>query len=381
MAVLRPDHAPITLTVDRGARRAARGRRRRRRAGAAVHREVAGWSPEEFVDRILVDLLHAAASWSARTSGSATGPPATWRAAATAGASTTSRPRASPSTAARRSGRRRTSAPAWPPATSPAPRRPSAGRSPCAASSSAATSAAASSASRPPTCPTRPATATPADGVYAGWLRRLDTGERYPAAISVGTNPTFDGHRDRRVESYVLDRDRPRALRRRGRGRVRRAAARHGRASTRRGARRADERRRATEPASCWLPEPAVSADPSAPQRRGRGSSSTACPTSSTTSAPTSQRGCRARGSCWCCRVALLVGRPPALGVGTGQRRRRRSGSRPARRCCSAAGGGVRAVRAADARHRRLGAQACVRAASGCCSRWPPGRCRCCCSS
>jgi riboflavin kinase/FMN adenylyltransferase len=42
--------------------------------------------------------------------------------------------------------------------------------------------------------------------VYAGWLRRTDTGERYPAAISVGTNPTFDGHRERRVESYVLDR-------------------------------------------------------------------------------------------------------------------------------------------------------------------------------
>ncbi len=51
-------------------------------------------------------------------------------------------------------------------------------------------------------------TAVPADGVYAGWLRRLDEpGAPYlPAAISVGTNPTFDGT-DRRVESYVLDRD------------------------------------------------------------------------------------------------------------------------------------------------------------------------------
>jgi riboflavin kinase/FMN adenylyltransferase len=49
-------------------------------------------------------------------------------------------------------------------------------------------------------------TTAPADGVYAGWLRRLDTGERFPAAISVGTNPTFDGERERRVESYVLDR-------------------------------------------------------------------------------------------------------------------------------------------------------------------------------
>lgn len=49
--------------------------------------------------------------------------------------------------------------------------------------------------------------AAPADGVYAGWLTRLDTGERLPAAISVGTNPTFEGERARRVEAYVLDRD------------------------------------------------------------------------------------------------------------------------------------------------------------------------------
>ena len=54
--------------------------------------------------------------------------------------------------------------------------------------------------------PTDGMTAAPADGVYAGWLKRLDTGETYPAAISVGTNPTFDGVRERRVESYVLDR-------------------------------------------------------------------------------------------------------------------------------------------------------------------------------
>ncbi|WP_314905839.1 bifunctional riboflavin kinase/FAD synthetase [Propionibacterium acidifaciens] len=49
--------------------------------------------------------------------------------------------------------------------------------------------------------------ATPGDGVYAGWLRRLDEpgAEAMPAAVSVGTNPTFDGI-ERRVESYVLDR-------------------------------------------------------------------------------------------------------------------------------------------------------------------------------
>ncbi|HMY09751.1 MAG: bifunctional riboflavin kinase/FAD synthetase [Nocardioidaceae bacterium] len=45
----------------------------------------------------------------------------------------------------------------------------------------------------------------PADGVYAGWL--LVDGERLPAAISVGTNPTFAGQRARRVEAYALDRD------------------------------------------------------------------------------------------------------------------------------------------------------------------------------
>jgi riboflavin kinase/FMN adenylyltransferase len=57
--------------------------------------------------------------------------------------------------------------------------------------------------------PTSSMLAAPADGVYAGWLRRLDdpTGALMPAAISVGTNPTFEGDRERRVESYVLDRD------------------------------------------------------------------------------------------------------------------------------------------------------------------------------
>jgi riboflavin kinase/FMN adenylyltransferase len=51
---------------------------------------------------------------------------------------------------------------------------------------------------------TAPHTAVPADGVYAAWLVR--GGERLPAAVSVGTNPTFEG-RERRVEAYVLDFD------------------------------------------------------------------------------------------------------------------------------------------------------------------------------
>jgi riboflavin kinase / FMN adenylyltransferase len=57
---------------------------------------------------------------------------------------------------------------------------------------------------------TLPHTAIPADGIYAGWLTSLDPSgqelERWPAAISVGTNPTFD-ERERSVEAYALDRD------------------------------------------------------------------------------------------------------------------------------------------------------------------------------
>ncbi|SED85719.1 bifunctional riboflavin kinase/FAD synthetase [Ruania alba] len=51
----------------------------------------------------------------------------------------------------------------------------------------------------------------PADGVYAGWLlrdpARVGPGEavRRPAAISIGTNPTFDGT-VRQVEAHVLGR-------------------------------------------------------------------------------------------------------------------------------------------------------------------------------
>jgi riboflavin kinase/FMN adenylyltransferase len=47
--------------------------------------------------------------------------------------------------------------------------------------------------------------AIPADGVYAGWLIKAASA-RLPAAISIGTNPTFGGT-TRRVEAYVLDRD------------------------------------------------------------------------------------------------------------------------------------------------------------------------------
>lgn len=45
----------------------------------------------------------------------------------------------------------------------------------------------------------------PSDGVYAGWLSVGN--HKWPAAISIGTNPTFDGARGRQVEAYALDRD------------------------------------------------------------------------------------------------------------------------------------------------------------------------------
>ncbi len=55
---------------------------------------------------------------------------------------------------------------------------------------------------------------TPGGGIYAGWAERSLTptarakasvGERYAAAISVGTNPTFGAGRAVTVEAYLLD--------------------------------------------------------------------------------------------------------------------------------------------------------------------------------
>ena len=55
--------------------------------------------------------------------------------------------------------------------------------------------------------------AVPTDGVYAGWFTVVDDGpvdgsiepgRRYPTAVSVGSNPTFDGT-ERSVEAFVLD--------------------------------------------------------------------------------------------------------------------------------------------------------------------------------
>lgn len=206
MAVLRPEHAPTTLTsIEIRAELLAA-------AGADVvlalpfDRSVAAWTPQEFIERVLVEALHAFAvvvGANFRFGNRAAGDVAALR---TVGESAgfiveamelDGGPQVWSSTYIRT----------------------------CLAAGDVA--GAAEALGRPyavrgtvvrgdlrgreigfPTAnvPTSSLTATPPDGVYAGWLRRLDTGEVYPAAISVGTNPTFDGERERRVESYVLDR-------------------------------------------------------------------------------------------------------------------------------------------------------------------------------
>ncbi len=206
MAVLRPDHAPTSLTTLEA--------RAGLLADAGVDavlalpfdRDVAAWSPTEFVDRVLVEALKAAAvvvGANFRFGNRASGDVASLielgraRGFAAEGITLDGGPQVWSSTYVRT----------------------------CLGAGDV--SGAAEALGRPysvrgevvrgdqrgreldyPTAnvPTDAATATPADGVYAGWLRRLDTGESFPAAISVGTNPTFEGLRERRVESYVLDR-------------------------------------------------------------------------------------------------------------------------------------------------------------------------------
>ena len=207
MAVLRPDHAPSTLTdLDARCRLLVQ-------AGAddvfviRFSREIAAWSPEEFIQRILVDGLHArrvVVGANFRFGNRASGDVASLVRAGTAGGfdvdpvALDGGPQVWSSTyvrtclaagdvegAAEALGRpygvsgvvvvgdRRGRELGYPTANVPVGRL-----------------------------------AVPADGVYAGWLRVVDDegGEPMPAAISVGTNPTFDGERDRRVEAYVLDR-------------------------------------------------------------------------------------------------------------------------------------------------------------------------------
>jgi len=207
MAVLRPEHAPTTLTDLETRARLLRDAGVDAVLALPFDRDVAAWTPDEFAERVLTGTLHAAVvvvganfRYGTRASGdvatlAASGERLGFRAV---GVPLDGGPQVWSSTYVRT----------------------------CLAAGDVA--GAAEALGRPfvvrgvvvqgdhrgrelgfPTAnvPTRGMVAAPADGVYAGWLRRLDTGERYPAAISVGTNPTFDGVRERRVESYVLDRD------------------------------------------------------------------------------------------------------------------------------------------------------------------------------
>jgi len=208
MAVLRPGSAPRALGCleHRAELLAAEGV-----AGVfviAFDRDVAAWSPQEFVERILVETLHAAAvvvGANFRFGSRAAGDVGTLtelgadHGFAVEGIELAGGPQAWSSTYVRN----------------------------CLAAGDV--EAAAEALGRPytvrgtvvegehrgrelgyPTAnvPSSGRLALPADGVYAGWLRRLDRpgDPALPAAISVGTNPTFDG-REHRVESYVLDRD------------------------------------------------------------------------------------------------------------------------------------------------------------------------------
>jgi len=208
IAVLRPEHAPPTLTTIETRVRLLE------EAGAddvlviPFSRELADWSPERFIDEIIVEALHAKAvvvGANFRFGHRAAGDVATLREAGeerdfrTVGIALDGGPQVWSSTYVRN----------------------------CLAAGDV--EGAAEALGRPftvrgevargdergrelgyPTAnvPTTGMHAAPADGVYAGWLRRLDgDGTPLPAAISVGTNPTFEGDRERRVESYVLDRD------------------------------------------------------------------------------------------------------------------------------------------------------------------------------
>lgn len=217
MAVLRPEHAPSMLTtIDERVRLMGE-------AGVddvlviPFSREIASWTPLEFIDRILVSALHARAvvvGANFRFGNRAAGDTQLLREVgaehgfAVEAVSLDGGPQVWSSTYVRT----------------------------CLAAGDVA--GAAEALGRPfatrgrvvegdrrgrelgyPTAnvPVVPGAAAPADGVYAGRVRVVDVpadapdgtptvGTVLPAAISVGTNPTFDGHRERRVEAYVLDR-------------------------------------------------------------------------------------------------------------------------------------------------------------------------------
>lgn len=205
ISVLQPQRAPMNLTTVEQRAELLHAAGVDDLLVLPFDREVAGWPPERFVEEVLMDTLHAAAvivganfRFGRQASGDVTllrqlgvenefivegialdGAPMVWsssyvRNCISAGdvegaAEALGRPHAVRGTV--RAGDRRGRDLGWPTAN----------------------------------IPVRPGTAVPEDGVYAGWLRALPDGDRLPAAISVGHNPTFRGRRERRVESFVID--------------------------------------------------------------------------------------------------------------------------------------------------------------------------------
>ncbi|HSE72299.1 MAG TPA: bifunctional riboflavin kinase/FAD synthetase [Nocardioidaceae bacterium] len=208
IAVLRPEHAPPTLTTIEA--------RADLLADAGVDdvlvvpfsREVAGWSPERFIEDILVDGLHAKAvvvGANFRFGSKAAGEVSTLRESGkshdfvTEGIALDGGPQVWSSTYVRNC-----LAAGDVEGANEALGRLFTVRGEVVKGDQRGRELGYPTAN----VPTSGMHAAPADGVYAGWLRRLDRDEQpMPAAISVGTNPTFEGERERRVESYVLDRD------------------------------------------------------------------------------------------------------------------------------------------------------------------------------
>jgi len=205
-AVLRPEHAPLTLSTVPARLAMLKGAGVGDALVLRFSREIAVWSPEEFVDRVLVDALHAAAvvvGANFRFGHKAAGDVAllTREGAkkdfVVEGVDLDGGPQVWSSTYVRSclvAGDVEGAAEAL--------GRPFAVRGVVVEGDKRGRELGYPTANVPVV-----GVAAPSDGVYAGWLWRLDTDETYAAAISVGTNPTFEGERERRVEAYVLDRD------------------------------------------------------------------------------------------------------------------------------------------------------------------------------
>ncbi len=206
MAVLRPEHAPPTLTTVE-----TRARLLRRTGVDDVlvlpfSREIAAWSPERFVEEILVDALHARAvvvGVNFRFGSKAAGDVALLRELGerhdfvAEGVALDGGPQVWSSTYVRNcldAGDVEGAAEAL--------GRPFAVRGVVVKGDQRGRELGYPTANVP-----AHGLHAPADGVYAGYLTVVDGGDPLSAAISVGTNPTFAGRRERRVESYVLGRD------------------------------------------------------------------------------------------------------------------------------------------------------------------------------